>query len=99
MTTRRLVGALAVLVTTGSVAVGCGPMGPGSSGGGSSAGASGTGGAAGGAHTMSDGTTMSDDDMGGMDGMDNAAATPPPAPGRGICSDGDPAAGAASFHL
>jgi len=99
MTTRRLVGALAVLVTTGSVAVGCGPMGPGSSGGASSAGASGTGGAAGGTHTMSDGTTMSDDDMEGMDGMDMAAATPPSAPARMICSDEIRAAVQHSFQL
>jgi hypothetical protein len=83
MSTRRLVGALAVLVTTGSVAVGCGATGAGSSGNASSA----DGGAgAGGMHTMSDGTSMSDDDM-EADGMDMAAATPPSAPARMICSD------------
>jgi hypothetical protein len=84
--TRRLVAALALLVTTGLVVVGCGATGSGSSGT-SSGDASSAAGDAGGTHTMSDGTTMSDDQMGGMDGMDMAAAIPPSAPARMICSD------------
>src|SRR3954462_2849089 len=72
MTARRLAAALAVLATTGPMGVGCGATGSGAGGGqanaGGSAGTS-TGGFGGseGKHVMSDGTTMSDDQMDGMD--------------------------------